>query len=546
MAGDEVFARGSAYHQAGRVELLSVEPRRVLARVTGTDDYRAVLSGTGAEIEGECSCPAFDDWGFCKHLVAVALTVNDPAEEGESTGEPALDRLRRHLLSKGTDALVALILDLAERDTALFRRLEMDAAAVSDDDEALLSRFRKAIDEATGTRGYVDYREASGWADDVETVLDSLAALVSEGRGALALRLAEQAVSRIEEAITEIDDSDGLCSELLERAQEIHLAACRAARPDPVTLAEDLYIREVDGEWDTFRGSAERYADVLGETGLAEMRRLAGAAWEKIPPLHGGGQTADGFSSTRSRIEAIVDFFAERDGDVDARIAIRAKDLSSPWRYLSLAQFCLSQGREDEALRQAEEGLWLFEDDPSDERLVTFAADLNVRIGRTSEAETLLWRAFDRRPSLDLYQRLRRLGGDAARDRAIAKLQVRVTTAEPSTRWLSPADLLIRVLMVEAMFDDAWKAVHAFGATEELRKTLAGASETSHPHEALAVYAACVEQLVGTGGNRNYEEACRLIVRMDSLRETSEQAAYVAGLKLRFKAKRNFMKMLGT
>ena len=33
------FARGEAYHRDGRVEILAVEPRRVLAQVAGTEDY---------------------------------------------------------------------------------------------------------------------------------------------------------------------------------------------------------------------------------------------------------------------------------------------------------------------------------------------------------------------------------------------------------------------------------------------------------------------------------------------------------------------------
>ena len=69
LAGDKVFARGQAYHEAGQVNILTHEPERVLAQVTGTEDYRTVLKGCGAKIEGECSCPAFEDWGFCKHMV---------------------------------------------------------------------------------------------------------------------------------------------------------------------------------------------------------------------------------------------------------------------------------------------------------------------------------------------------------------------------------------------------------------------------------------------------------------------------------------------
>lgn len=420
--------------------------------------------------------------------------------------DAALDRIRRHLAAKGIDALVGMIVDLAERDELLFRALDMAAASVADDDETVFVRFRKAIDDATRTGGYLHYREVAGWADAVETVLDRIAGLGAEGRGTVALRLIDHAFSRIEEAIGEIDDSNGHGGGLLERTRDIHLAACRAAHPDPVALAGDLYDREVAGMWDTFHGAAALYAEVLGEAGLAEFRRRAATAWEEVPPLAAGRRAKDDFSTDRSRLAGIMDFFAERDGDVDARIAIRACDLSSPWRYLELARFCQSQGR---------------------------------------DAEAVLWRAFEKRPSLDLYQRLRPLGADAARDRALATLKARLAGAEPKSRRSSPADLLIRVLMAESMFAPAWEAVRLHGAGEGLQETLAMASEASHPKEALAVYAARVDALAAAGGNGNYAEACRLVARMAGLREASEQAAYVAALRLRFKPKRNFMKLLG-
>lgn len=542
LAGDKVFARGLAYHRAGQVTILAIEPGRVTARVAGSEDYRAVLTGSGTRIGGECSCPAFEDFGFCKHLVATALTAND---SDPATGDGALERIRHHLRAKDTESLVAMIMDLAERDDLLFRRLDMEAATAADDDKTVLSRLRKAITDATRTGGFVHYREASDWADGVEAVLDHIAGLMPAGRAALALRLIDHALARIEKAVGEIDDSDGHCTCLLNRARDIHLAACRATRPEPVALARDLFAREVEGEWDTFDGAAELYADRLGEAGLAEYRRLATEAWAKIPPLMAGRRAADDFSSDRRRLAGILDFFAERDGDVDTRIGLRAQDLSSPWRYLELARFCLSAGRDEEALRHAEEGLWLFEDDPHDERLVNFVADLHCGAGRNGEAEIVLWRAFDKRPSLDLYQRLRALGGTAARDSAIATLRARLAKSPPQSRWSSPADLLIRVLMAESLFAQAWEAVRLHGATEGLQEALAMASETTHPREALAVYAARIDQLVEAGGNPNYGEACNLVDRMGGLRGVDEQTAHVLDLKVRFKAKRNFMKMLG-
>ncbi len=105
---------------------------------------------------------------------------------------------------------------------------------------------------------------------------------------------------------------------------------------------------------------------------------------------------------------------------------MRAKDLSSSWGYLQLAEFCLAQGREAEALRRAEEGLWLFEDDRPDKRLVLFAADLLAKAGRKSDAGTQLRRAFEKAASLALYVRFRKFGGEAARARAVQFLEARL------------------------------------------------------------------------------------------------------------------------
>lgn len=542
IAGDKVFARGQAYHRDGQVEILSIEPARVLAQVAGSEDYRTELTGRGGDIGGDCSCPAFEDWGFCKHMVATALAANVACDEAEAGGSGALSRVREHLRAKGVDALVEMIIDLAERDASLFRKLDMAAAAVRADDKTLASRLGKAVDQATRTGGYVHYREASAWAADVDAALDAVAELASSGRGVLALELVERAIDRIEPAIEEIDDSAGHCGALLHRCRDIHLAASRAARPEPVQLARSLFAREVEGEYDTFDGAAVLYAEVLGEPGLAEYRRLAGDAWAKLPPRSGRPSERDAATGDYRRLAGILDFFAEREGDVDARVALRAKDLSSSWDYLQLAEFCLSQGREDEALRRAEEGLWLFEDGRPDERLIFFAVGLLSKAGRNDDAEALLRRGFERAPSLELYVRLREFGAPA-RDAAIQILRARAARETP-TRWHRPADLLVRVLAHEKAFDEAWAAVRSHGASVGVREALARASQATHPREAVEVYAERVDHLAEGGGNPAYSEAVALVARMAALRTSAEQAAYVAALKVRFGRKRNFMKLL--
>ncbi|HEY5795845.1 MAG TPA: SWIM zinc finger family protein [Bosea sp. (in: a-proteobacteria)] len=542
-AGDKVFTRGEAYAREGKVEILDSRPDRVLARVAGMDDYRTVITGQGTAITGECSCPAFARDGACKHMVAAALAANAAAASGEAGSGSVLQRIRAHLETRNTDELIAMIIDSAERDPALLDRLDIAAAAADPDATALETRLRTAIRAATRTRGFVDYDDARRWAAAVDGVLDMLAAATSGRHAARVLELAGFAISQIEDAIESIDDSDGHGSMLLAKAQQIHLEACRGARPDPVALARDLFRRETEGEYDTFHAAAAQYAEVLGKEGLAEYRRLAQAAWDRLParigPSRDGGFQADGY-----RLASILDFFAERDGDVALRIALRAKNLSSPWAVLQLAAFCRDHGREEEALRHAQEGLCLFEDGRPDERLVCFVVDLLLAAGQTAQAETHLWRAFEKVPSLNLYGRLQALGGEGAAERAIGRLQRDLDVASPAA-WHHPADLLVRVLVEAKRHDAAWDSVRAHGASQAVREALARASESTHPNQALAVYAERVEELARAGGGPAYEDAAALIGRMRPLRDAAEQAAYLSDIKARHGRKRNFMKLLG-
>src|SRR5579872_1165923 len=81
LAGEQVFARGLDYESDGLVEILSVDKERVLAEVAGSEDYRTELVGRGRKIGGKCSCLAFRDWGFCKHMVAAGLAANAAGDE---------------------------------------------------------------------------------------------------------------------------------------------------------------------------------------------------------------------------------------------------------------------------------------------------------------------------------------------------------------------------------------------------------------------------------------------------------------------------------
>ncbi|WP_430419130.1 SWIM zinc finger family protein [Phenylobacterium sp.] len=123
-AGDKVYARGESYHRNGHVDLVGADGHRVLARVFGSETY-AVDATFGAEgLHATCTCPAYEDWAICKHIVAVALTVSQCSAADLAAGRGQLARLRGRLERMPQSALIDLVLRLALTNDGLFDDLD--------------------------------------------------------------------------------------------------------------------------------------------------------------------------------------------------------------------------------------------------------------------------------------------------------------------------------------------------------------------------------------------------------------------------------------
>ena len=404
LAGDAAFARGEAYHVQGAVSLLSSAGEEILAVVRGGEHYRVRLrgGGDGFRIAGDCTCPAFDRDGWCKHLVAAALAANAAGEElRDLRGD-----IRAHLLGLGAEALADMLLDLAERDPALLRRLDLAASAARAPVAEHVAKLRETLLDGLRPPRYVDYDEAGGWTGELLDSLEQIPALIAGGAAGEAKDLLETVLDELPDALEQVDDSDGGGMEILERAAALHLEACRTLRPDPSELAAELFERAWDDEFGTFDRADETYAELLGAAGLAEYRRLAEAAHARLPSI--GRDRADPKAADRRLLTEILDRFAAREGDLDRRIALRRAALAGAHDYLDLARFCLEQGRPALALEVAEDGAWLFED-ATETALVGFLAERLVAEGRREQAIAALWRGFERAPAFSLFRALQAL-----------------------------------------------------------------------------------------------------------------------------------------
>ena len=553
LASPRSFERGVVYLEEGRVGPLRASAGRVAAKVQGAESYAVELSVDDGRLRFACSCPVGLDGAFCKHCVAVALSwLHDL---GPSL--PTLDDARSYLEGLRTQSLVELLIDHAHDDEVLARKLVLLAARPTGGAPADLASLRAVIDQAFGYHGFVPYGEVRAYVRGVEETIDVLDELLEQGRDGEVVELAEYALTAAERSLEHIDDSDGQMREVIERLEGLHLHACRLAAPDPVSLAERLFTRELNGEWDVFDRAVVRYAEVLGEVGLARYGELADECWETVPQLVSGDESR-GLDSERFHITRIKEALAELSGSLADQVAIRKRDLSIGYRFLQIAELCRSHGDDDAALAWAERGMAAFPDAP-DPRLRAFLTEEYRRRGRAGDAFEHSLAAFTAKPTLETYRELATDAEAVGRwtERREAALSL-LRAPEPDSRATPrPAALrgrgwseLVRVFLWEGDPDAAWRAATEGGCTSDLWLELADRRRAEHPEDALEVYRRSVEEIIARKDKRAYQAAVKLID--DTMRALFAECgrpedldAYVEEVRVTHKAKRNLIKLMG-
>ena len=560
LAGDLWFARGEAYFQEGRVSALRQHQGKLAARVRGTGNYDVALWVDGDRLQFSCSCPLGDDEQFCKHCVAVALACTASSEVGKiSRLTSNKTDLREFLERQEKNWLVDVLLSEASENQSLGERLRLQAAR-QNPAGVDLAAYRRSIAKATRTGGFVDYRSASRYAQGIDVVIDSISALLDDGHADAVVQLTEYALTKLEKAIENVDDSDGNMGDVLHGVQDLHYRACRRSGEDPVVLAKRLFDWEIKSGWDVFSGACETYADVLGEKGLAEYRRLAERQWAQVAPLAPREEDPERYG-IRFRITHIMEALARQSGDPEALVTVKSRDLSHPYSFLQIAEIYRGARKDDQALAWAEKGIQAFT--KNDPRLSDFLAEEYERRGRHAEAMHLIWLQFAESPQLENYKKLQTHAlrtkktseWTGWREKALAHLRA---TFEKDKRerskkhwdWAGFGDhsRLVNIFLWEKRFEDAWEEASAGGCSQSLWLQLAVALEKDHPEKALSIYKELIGPTIAQGGNHAYEEALKLLrkvvqlmVRLDRGTQVDD---YLVAVRVEYKRKRNFIKLM--
>jgi uncharacterized Zn finger protein len=573
VGGDVTYARGLGYAREQRVAAVREGENEVTADVAGTETYRVRLRDDGGSLGFDCTCPVGVDLRFCKHCVAVALAWNAPppsvsvapvGSNGHQSTDDAVPPARRgrraevhaFLQSMSQAELVALVMEQAGRDPRLRSRLTLRAASAAGGVD--VRRFRSAIDSVFGTGQFVEYERMSSYAARVHDVIGELRGLLDAAPGEVIL-LAEHALDRAEQDAENVDDSDGYLGDIFASLSALHLEACERARPLPAPLAARLFRRELDSGYENFHRAAFTYGHVLGREGLQAYRVLAEHEWNKVPELRPGDDGRN--AGRRYAITAMMDALAEAQGDLEGRVAVRRRDLSSPYHFLQIAQLYAEAGERDRAIEWAEAGLAAFPERP-DGRLRQLLAAEYRRAGRHADAMAMLWADFAADPDLDGYKRLNEYAAPAGawpewRERALALARERADAEALATRqrthpWAREPDgygSVVRFLLWEGAVDEAWSAAHQGGCSSGVWFELARHRERTHPADAIPIYQRRIEAAVSQASRRGYEDAVRLLQPLRALHERAgaeagDFAAFVARLRDTHRRKRSFIALM--
>jgi uncharacterized Zn finger protein len=567
LAGARSFERGEDYFESGQVTSVVEHGGKLTAIVQGSEDYRVELSVRGGAIDYDCSCPMGGDGAFCKHCVAAGLAWLANSSENTATRKKkapdtpvvTLDDAREWLVKQQKSKLIEMLLDQAAADAPLRERLLMQAAKTAGKG-ANVTAVRQELDRVTRTGGFVDYRASYDFSSRIDQVVNSIAELIEAGYAEEVIELTEHALGKIEQATMSMDDSGGYMSGILGRLQELHLQACRAAKPDPESLAKRLFDWEMRTQFDTFYGAANTYAELLGEPGLAMYRNCAVAAWGRVPKLSPGEKDPEEYGRTY-RIKNIMETLARQSGDIEALVAIKARNLSNAYAYLEIAQIYRDAKQRDKALNWAERGLKQFSAN-TDSRLCEFLADEYHHLNRHDEAMHFIWKIFAEQTSLENYQTLKKHADPlrqwlAWREKAfsfvredIQREKEKFAPKQQAWGWNPPlADhsLVVQIYLWEKEVEAAWREAKVGGCHDSWWLELARLREKQFPADVIPIYQKQVDTLINEKNSHSYADAVKLLRKIRGL--MAQQAredqftGYLESVRNAHKPKRNFIKL---
>ena len=585
IAGDAVYKRGQTYAASGAVqdlELLLVDKGLRVglgATVRGTQRYTCeVLVTEVAELEGDCDCPHAVDGYFCKHQVALALTLRGllggeaPAHSAEAEKKVAAAakraqtqadnraKLQAFVQAQSAAALAERIWQWAQNDREVMADLKVWAAqAQAAETPKNPINTKTAISELLKAGGFLDWRGATAYAQRAQKVLPLLEQALHHDP-VQARALSEHALLRVYRAAAKCDDSSGAVGQVVLAMQALLLRSLSLAQPPASWLANAFALLEANpwGNWDE-RALLNAAGPALQE---AYSRKVL-ADWQAYrPPAPAKpGESAYGLSYewdyVRARLRNRYLEDLQHQGDPVAAIEAMRSSLQDASEHGELVAYCEKAHKFREALQFAQAAFKLF---PADRRCENDLLRCYERDGWDAEALALRRKQLEASPTpahfLAVLQAAQSAGKDratyrqalyhwaaqrelappAAHSRLMARHQAQADARNVGTR--------AQWLLAEGLVDEALALVQAPhvchpNILQDIARKLPAAQSEAAVALLLRVFAAEMPN-----ASTPYREVLGLVHDICKRMDSQPRKHWLLHLKIHYQAKRNFIKGL--
>jgi uncharacterized protein DUF6880 len=311
-----------------------------------------------------------------------------------------------NLAALGLERLAAILVDLADADAEVKRRLRLELAAQVGSD-TIAAEIGKRITASKNARSFVDWQKRRDFVKDLDLQRTMIVERVARSRPDLALDLMWRFMALAEPVINRVDDSNGSVGDVFRSACEDLGVIAVKARPDPIGLADQVFAALLANDYGVFDGLVKVIVPALGETGLAHLKNRLTRA------LADAGSKAGKQAGRASAMRDALQQIADSQSDVDAYIAlVPAKDRDRPHMGTQIGRRLLDAGRATEALAALEKArpkqhtrrleddvdlyVAMYGPESTWEEVYIEALDATDQKG---QAQTLRWKAFEERLS---------------------------------------------------------------------------------------------------------------------------------------------------
>lgn len=581
------FERGQQYARSQAVDDLVWRDPFLQASVAGNDYYRVTIGFKSQKVDSAiCSCP-YDFGGWCKHIVAVLLQVNENKniEERPSLNQmlAQLDlektrELLHHVVSEFPDVMDEIDLQVA----ILTNTKSSKSKSSSKSDKSQVTKpqtIRPEIDRSPFRRHMrsvmrdamrgMDY-EYDNESDPFSEVIDEE---VGKARKFLeagdSFRAFVMLYAIAEELCDYTEEINEYCGDASDLVYGLDMAIAEASLWTDFTLEErQKWIAEIEG--------TQNSLDVEFDLSLAALAEGWDAPHVQVA-LQGEGDDdfreeeieipfteSNDLGYLRLRILAAQERFDEylnfakfynflrmyvtmliQMGRLDEAIAA-SQDIQDENDAFAIAKHFLEQGAETEALHIAYKGLQFQKQEAKQYRSVDLADWIATLAERLGEQDILLEArmvAFKIKPSVAHYHQIRDLTED---DWLLIKQDLLRHLTNISE--YSPSEARIDIFLEEGMLDEAIASVDRSYCPLRTRVRVMAAVLDFKPDWVINKSKVLAEEIIDRGNSKAYEDAIAWLEQMRNgylaMKKQKDWLSYRSQLITTHGKKRKLMELL--